>query len=55
LQSGSPAIGKGTTDASKVAPITAGIPVDPNFGATQITAPGKDMGCYQTDGTGNQH
>lgn len=52
LQSGSPAIGKGTT---AFAPITAGIPVDPNFGSSGITGPGKDIGCYQTDGTGNQH
>lgn len=53
LQAGSPAIGKGTTTA--VAPITQGIPVDPNFGSSGITLPGKDMGCYQTDGSGNQH
>jgi len=55
LQAGSPAIGKGTTDPTKVAPITAGIPIDPNFGSSGITGPGKDMGAYQTDGTGNQH
>ncbi|MGZ3778242.1 MAG: hypothetical protein ACXVI9_12010 [Mucilaginibacter sp.] len=55
LQGGSPAIGKGTTDPTKIAPITAGIPVDPNFGSTAITLPGKDMGCYQSNGTGNQH
>jgi hypothetical protein len=53
LQSGSPAIGKGTTTA--FAPITTGIPIDPAFGATEITAPGADMGCYQTNGKGNQH
>lgn len=55
LQAGSPAIGKGTTDANKIAPITQGIPVDPNFGSSGITLPGKDIGCYQSDGTGNQH
>ena len=55
LQAGSPAAGKGTTDATKIAPITAGIPIDPNFGSSGITAPGKDIGCYQLDGTGNQH
>jgi len=53
LQAGSPAIGKGTTTA--VAPITQGIPVDPNFGSSGITLPGKDIGAYQTDGSGNQH
>ncbi|MGN6638627.1 MAG: hypothetical protein ACTHJ8_06920 [Mucilaginibacter sp.] len=55
LQAGSPAIGKGTTDPTKIAAITQGIPVDPNFGSSGITPPGKDMGCYQSDGTGNQH
>ena len=53
LQSGSPAIGKGTTTA--FAPITTGIPVDPNFGSSEITLPGADMGCYQSNGKGNQH
>src|ERR1700761_9318944 len=51
LAAGSPAIGKGTTSFQ---PITQGIPVDPNFGSSGITPPGKDMGCYQSDGTGNQ-
>jgi hypothetical protein len=53
LASGSPAIGKGTTTA--FSPITANIPVDANFGSSGITPPGADMGCYQTNGTGNQH
>ncbi len=53
LQSGSPAIGKGTTTAFK--PITAGIPVDANFGASEMLSPGADMGCYQSNGTGNHH
>ena len=53
LQAGSPAIGKGTTTAFQ--PITNGIPVDPNFGSSGITLPGKDIGCYQSNGTGNQH
>jgi hypothetical protein len=53
LQAGSPAAGKGTT--TKFAPLTAGIPIDPNFGSSGITPPGKDIGCYQLDGTGNQH
>ncbi|MDB5110601.1 MAG: hypothetical protein JWR67_1715, partial [Mucilaginibacter sp.] len=55
LQSGSPAVGKGTTNANLIKPITNGIPVDPNFGATEITLPGADMGCYQLNGTGNHH
>jgi hypothetical protein len=53
LLSGSPAAGKGTTTA--FSPITGGILVDPVFGSSGITAPGKDMGCYQLDGTGNKH
>ena len=53
LQSGSPAVGKGTTTA--FSPITAGIPIDPNFGSSGITPPGADMGCYQLSGAGNQH
>jgi hypothetical protein len=53
LQSNSPAIGKCTTTA--FSPITAGIPVNANFGSSGITAPGKDMGCYQSNGSGNQH
>jgi hypothetical protein len=53
LQAGSPAAGKGTTTA--FTPITAGIPINPNFGSSGITPPGKDIGCYQLDGTGNQH
>jgi len=53
LQAGSPAVGKGTTTAFSA--ITAGIPVDANFGSSVITPPGKDIGCYQQDGSGNQH
>ena len=55
LQANSPAIGKGTTDASVVAPLTTGIPVNATFGSSEITLPGRDMGCYQTNGTGNHH
>ncbi|TWJ00742.1 hypothetical protein JN11_01998 [Mucilaginibacter frigoritolerans] len=53
LQSGSPAAGKGTTTAFQ--PITTGIPLDANFGSSGITPPGQDIGCYQLNGTGNQH
>lgn len=51
LQSNSPAIGKGTLSFSPI----ANVPIDANFGATSIAAPGKDIGCYQKDGSGNQH
>ena len=52
LQTGSPALGKGTTTA--FSPV-ANVPVDANFGSSGVTPPGKDIGCYQADGTGNQH
>jgi hypothetical protein len=51
LQTASPAIGKGNVNFS---PLSI-IPVSKNFGSTEITLPGKDIGAYQTDGTGNQH
>ncbi len=51
LNSGSPAIGKGTTAFAALAKVK----LDPNYGATAITAPGADEGAYQSNGTGNQH
>jgi hypothetical protein len=51
LTSSSPAIGKGYTAFQPLAPVA----VSANFGATAVTAPGADMGCYQSNGTGNQH
>jgi hypothetical protein len=51
LQPGSPLIGKGNTT---VTPLTV-VPIDPIFGATAVTPPGADLGCYQFNGTGNQH
>jgi hypothetical protein len=51
LSSSSPAIGKGYASFGPLAVV----PVSANFGATAITAPGSDMGCYQSNGTGNQH
>ena len=51
LATGSGAIGKGTTAFSAMALV----PVNPNFGATAVTAPGADIGAYQSNGTGNQH
>lgn len=57
LKAGSPAIGKGYTGFSSFAnianPVSADVTKSP-FAPT-LTAPGKDMGCYQTDGSGNQH
>ncbi|HWB92812.1 MAG TPA: hypothetical protein VG605_13205 [Puia sp.] len=51
LQSGSPALGKGYTGFAAY----GSVKVDPIFGVTELTPPGKDMGAYQSDGTGNQH
>ena len=51
LKSTSPCIGAGFTGFSA----RADIPVDPIFGATEITPPGKDIGAYQSNGRGNQH
>ena len=51
LQTGSPAIGKGSTGFT---PLQV-VPVHPNFGATEITPPNKDLGAYSSDGTGNKH
>ncbi|MEI7525085.1 MAG: hypothetical protein WCJ95_12185 [Mariniphaga sp.] len=51
LQASSPAAGKGLTTFSPI----ENVPVNKNFGSTEITPPGKDIGCYQLDGTGNQH
>lgn len=53
LQSNSPALGKGYIGWSPMS--IAGLPIDPSFGATTLVAPGKDIGCYQADGTGNAH
>jgi hypothetical protein len=50
LTSTSPAAGKGKTDFSPLRAVTA----TGNFGTT-ISLPGKDIGAYQLDGSGNQH
>ncbi|WCT14636.1 hypothetical protein [Mucilaginibacter jinjuensis] len=50
LQSASPGLGKGKTDFSPLGSVTA----TGTYGTT-ITPPGKDIGAYQNDGTGNQH
>jgi hypothetical protein len=50
LAATSPAINKGKTDFSPLKAVTT----TGTFGAN-ITLPGKDIGAYQSDGTGNQH
>jgi len=55
LQSTSPALAKGTTDATKIAPLNAIQVTNVNFKPSEVTLPGTDMGCYQSNGKGNQH
>jgi len=51
LQSKSPAIGKGYTGFLPYAVVKK----DAVFGVTEITPPGRDIGAFQADGSGNQH
>jgi hypothetical protein len=51
LQAGSPAAGKAYQGFTPI----MNVPVDPNFGSSGITPPGKDIGCFQLDGSGNHH
>jgi hypothetical protein len=51
LQPGSPLVGKGNT---RIHPLVV-VPLDLEFGASEVTPPGADLGCYQTNGLGNQH
>jgi hypothetical protein len=51
LESNSPALGKAYTSFTAY----GSVPVDPVFGVTTLSQPGKDMGAFQSDGTGNQH
>ncbi|HTI12234.1 MAG TPA: hypothetical protein VL832_26860 [Puia sp.] len=51
LKPGSPCIGKGYTGFAP----RADVPVDLTYGVTEITAPGKDIGAFQANGTGNHH
>jgi len=59
LTASSPAAGKGNTSFLPLTSITGYydiiVPVDPNFGSSEITPPGKDIGAFQLDGTGNRH
>lgn len=50
LLAASPAFGKGKTDVTPIRAVTT----TGTYGTT-ITLPGKDIGAYQNDGTGNQH
>lgn len=51
LNTGSPAIGKGTTGFSALGKVA----VNAIYGPSEVTQPGADIGAYQTNGTGNQH
>ena len=51
LQPNSPLIGKGNTTIKAYTVV----PVDPVYGASEVTPSGADLGCYQTNGRGNQH
>jgi len=53
LKPGSPAIGKGKTDFTPLN-ATAATVTNSKFKAI-VTAPGADIGCYQSNNTGNQH
>jgi hypothetical protein len=51
LKPTSPCIGKGFTGFSP----RADVPVDLKYGATEITPPGRDIGAFQFNLSGNQH
>ncbi len=51
LKPSSPCIGAGFTGFAPRADVIQ----DLRLGATEITGPGKDIGCYQSNGRGNQH
>jgi hypothetical protein len=51
LKSNSPCIGKGFTGFTA----RRDVPINPIYGATEITPPGKDIGAFQSSGSGNQH
>jgi hypothetical protein len=51
LKPTSPCIGKGYIGFSP----RKDVPIDPKFGATEITPPGRDIGAYQSDRSGNKH
>jgi hypothetical protein len=51
LQPTSPLIGKGYTG---IEPLVV-VPLDLVYGASEVTPPGADLGCFQSNGKGNQH
>ena len=51
LKTTSPCVGIGYTGFTP----RRDVPIDPIRGATEITPPGKDIGAFQINGTGNQH
>ena len=51
LKPTSPCIGRGFTNFK----LMKVVPVDPKYGITYYSEPGKDIGCYQFDGSGNLH
>lgn len=55
LQTNSPAIGKGYTGFQPLSIISNQVPIHKFYGATEISLPGIDIGCYQINGSGNQH
>ncbi|WP_295653161.1 hypothetical protein [uncultured Mucilaginibacter sp.] len=55
LKSTSTYIGKGYTNFVPYGVQNSTVPLDPIYGVTQYTLPGRDIGAYQTNGTGNQH
>ncbi len=54
LKGTSPAIGKGTVSSSDISPLDVTHVTNADLKAT-ITEPGVDMGCFQSNGTGNMH
>jgi len=59
LQTGSPAIGKGTTNFSAFVNISHKVTSDPVYSNAHfgfiVSQPSADLGCYPTNGSGNQH
>jgi hypothetical protein len=51
LKPTSPCIGAGFTGFSP----RGDVPVDPVYGVTELTPPGRDLGAYQSNGKGNHH
>ncbi|HSC36587.1 MAG TPA: hypothetical protein VLD19_01900 [Chitinophagaceae bacterium] len=51
LKQTSPCVGAGYTGFKP----RGDVPIDPKYGVTELTPPGKDLGAYQISGVGNQH